>query len=278
MNFKSLLIFCMCLLLSACASKKKEKSPAEKRAETYYNQGTMELVAKDYTLALQKLLRANELKPNDSKICNNLGMTFYFKNDYEKAVRFVKKAIKLDPKNTDAKLNLATIYMNRKEFTKAKDIYKNLLKDLTYTGHNRTYYNLALINIEEQNISEAITNLNKSIEVNENYCPAYYKLGEIAKRRKNYKKALDFYKSSSMGTCYNQIKPHFSQVDMMIKLNRYDDARIKLDEMLEKFALTKHEAQVKLKIEEVNRARRNFDNRNQEYSQNLDRNFLSTDF
>jgi hypothetical protein len=69
-----------------------------------------------------------------------------------------------------------------------------------------------------------------------------------------------------------------AQVEMMMKLNRFDDARIKLDEMLEKFAMTKNEIHIKQKIDQVNNARRNFDSQSREYSKNLDRNFLSTDF
>lgn len=279
MNFRFINMLVLCVVLTACASKSKDdKTSAERKAEVFYNQGTRELTAGEYTLALQKLLQANQLTPNDSKICNNLGMAYYFKKDIRSALKFVKKAVKLDPKNVDAKLNLATIYMRENNLNKAEQIYLALLKDLTYLGHNRTHYNLAIIYLLQNQESKAVEHLNKSVEINSNYCPAYFKLGEIAKKRRNYKKALEFYKDASMGVCYDNIKPHIAQVDMMIKLNRYDDARLKLDEMLEKFALTKEESLVKLKIDEVNRKRRLFDSRNREYSQNVDRNFLSTDF
>ena len=278
MNMKTLITMCLCILLTACASKPKEKTRAERQAELYYNQGTRELVAKDYTLALQKLLEANRLKPNDSKICNNLGMAYYFKKDHETGIRFVKKSIKLDPKNTDAKLNLATIYMQDNKLDKAETLYKSLLKDLTYTKHSRTYYNLAMIELRRNNDTKAVEYLDKSVEDNPNYCPSYYKLGDIASKRGSYKKALKFYKSSGMGICYDNIKPHLAQIEMMIKLKDYDQARLKLDEMMEKYAMTKHESIVKLKIEEVNRMRRLSERTNQEYSKKLDRNFLSTDF
>jgi tetratricopeptide (TPR) repeat protein len=277
MGFR-ILSFLSLFLIVSCASKNKELTPEEKRASLYYNQGTRELVAKDYTLALQKLLKANKYKPNDSKICNNLGMAYYFKKDVKNAVKFLKKAIKLNSENTDAKLNLATIHMKENNYDKAKGIYNKLLEDLTYLGHHRTYYNLALISLVEQREQEAIEYLNKSVEINENYCPAFYKLGEIAEKRRQYKKALEFYKDATIGTCYNNIKPHMAQVDMMAKLKNYDDARIKLDEMLEKFAMTKEEIIVKNKIESINAERRNFDNVEKEYSKNIDRNFLSTDF
>lgn len=278
MFLRSIALMSLVFILTSCASKEKELTPKEKRANLYYNQGTRELVAKDYTLALQKLLRANQLKPNDSRICNNLGMTYYFKKDKASAIRFLNKAVKIDPENADAKLNLATIYMKENNYDKAEKIYRKLLEDLTYLGHNRTYYNLALISLKKENTTQAIKYLNKATEINPNYCPAFYKLAEIAKKRRNYKKALDYYKDSSMGTCYDNIKPHMSQVDMMVQLKDYDSARIKLDEMLEKFALTEHESLVKLKIDEVNNKRRMFERSGQEYSKKLDRNFLSTDF
>ena len=277
MSYKVLSLLILFLLVS-CASKDKNLTPEQKRAALYYNQGTRELVAKDYTLALQKLLQAYRYTPNDSKVCNNLGMAYYFKNDKAKAYKFLHKAIKLDKENTDAKLNLATIHMKEQNYEKAKSIYTKLLEDLTYLGHHRTHYNLALISLVENREQKAIEHLNKSVEINENYCPAFYKLGEIAQKRRQYKKALEYYKDATIGTCYNNIKPHMAQVDMMAKLKFFDEARIKLDEMLEKFAMTKQEVLVKNKIESINAQRRNFENVEREYSKNIDRNFLSTDF
>lgn len=280
MRLSTLYFLVMSLFLLSCASKQKnDLSPEEKQAQLYYDQGTRELVSGDYTLALQKLIKAHNLRPNDSEISNNLGMAYYFKEDVNRAKLYIQRAIKLDDENADAKLNLATIYMREKDHDKARRLYLKLIDNLTYLGNDRTYYNLALIELNQQNANQAIKYLNQSVEINPNYCPSFYLLGDIAKERKQYKKALDFYKSSSMGTCYDNFEPHMAQVNMMIMLKHYEAARLKLDEMHEKFAMSKYEVRVKNKITHLRRLIHSSDNIELELSKRaINKEIESSDF
>ena len=75
-----------------------DKSTEEKKADLYYSTGTANLMNGSYTEALDKLIEANQLRPNDTKILNNLGMAYYFKNDVKNALFHIKKAIEVDPK------------------------------------------------------------------------------------------------------------------------------------------------------------------------------------
>src|SRR5690606_15241113 len=98
-------------LVTGCSSQSIEK-PNEKKADLYYGQGTTDLYAKNYTQALKNLLKADELTPNNSKIQNNLGMAYYFKEQEKLALFHLTRAAEIDPTNTDAKMNIATIYFN----------------------------------------------------------------------------------------------------------------------------------------------------------------------
>jgi type IV pilus assembly protein PilF len=112
MNAKSFLLMSVLFIVTSCASDdvNRELTIDEKKAELYYDQGTSELIQKNYSQALNNLLKAKELRPLDSKVRTNLGMAYYFKEQVQLAVSELKEAIKLDTKNSDAKLNLATIY------------------------------------------------------------------------------------------------------------------------------------------------------------------------
>ena len=140
------------------------------------------MVAKEYTLALDQLLKAAEFSPNDSKVHNNLGMAYFFKEKPQEAIHHLKKSIKLNSKNTDALNNLASIYKTQKKIKLAQQLYEKALKDLLYTSQFRVHYNLALIRLEKGQTVKAVEHLKKSVELNNNYCPAYFKLGQIAPR------------------------------------------------------------------------------------------------
>ena len=234
---KVILSFILFINLISCATTEtKEISPTHKKAQIYYNQGTNELIQKDYTSALKHLLEANALQPNDSKIHNNLGMAYYFKNRPNKAKIYIKKAIELDPKNTDARMNLGSLYMESKNFKEAKIQFKLVSDDLTYPNQYRTFYNLGVLNYELGNINEAITNLKQSISEFPQYCSAHFKLGDIYFQNKNYSEALERFKISSQGTCYNNPEPIYHQALTYIELKQYDTAKLKLEELVERFS------------------------------------------
>ena len=137
--------------LLGCSTKKQKKITLRK-AELYYGHGTENLISRNYTKALEFLLKANELDPDNSKIINNMAMAYYFKKQRNTAINLLKKAIKLDPKNSDAKNNLASIYVDSNMLQEAKDLYKQVQKDLIYSHQYRTFYNLAVI-AEKENRS-----------------------------------------------------------------------------------------------------------------------------
>lgn len=243
-------------ILVSCSSQKKDESlsPKEKKARLYYNQGTRDLSNADYTGALNNLLYAYELTPNDSKVLNNLGMAYYFKNSIDRAISLIKEAIKLDPKNADAKVNLGTVYLNQNQFNKARQIYNELLKDLTYKGQYRTYFNLAVIDQKQGKIASQIKNLNLSVKENEEYCPAHFELGKVALKLKQGRKALKHFKDASHGTCYTNGEPHIAKIQTLLYLNDYFEAQRAIDDVLERFAMTKFEEQARYLQKQLNKS------------------------
>ena len=85
------------LIVAGCGSTTRDISdPINRKAELHYNQGTKKLIEKDYTAALDHLLKAKMHKKNDSKILNNLGMAYYFK----------KKSVLAELKVLDTQIDL----------------------------------------------------------------------------------------------------------------------------------------------------------------------------
>ncbi len=236
-------------LLSCATNKDKDQESATvKKAKLYYNKGTADLLNKDYTIALKHLLDSHALNPNDSKTLNNLGMAYYFKKRPQTAIRFIKKSIEIDPKNTDARMNLATIYTNSNELNEAEKQYMTVLDDLTYQGQYKTYYNLALLHLKKNQRAKALTYFKQSLNENSQYCPAHYKLGEMFFNKGQYNLALDKFKSASAGVCYDNPMPVYHQAVTYMKLKEFGTAKLKLEEILERFSLTKYETMARKKL------------------------------
>ena len=237
-------------LMTSCASKKDVKS---KQAELYYGAGTQSLMQKQYTEALKNLIKANELDPNNSDILNNLGMAYYFKGEKEIAVKTLLRALEINKKNSDAKTNLASIFYKDGKVSEAEKMYKQVLKDLTYDKQARTLFNLGILELKAKgNTVSAENYFKKSIKEDDNYCPAYYHLGLLQFNRRQFNSALKNFREAAMGTCYESPAPHYYQALSLIELRRYEDARLKLDDIDTRFKKSAFAAKARAKSIEIN--------------------------
>lgn len=226
-------------LLILCSCSSKQKKIEDKMASLYFGAGTQSLIDQKYTDALNSLLKANELDPGNPEILNNLAMAYYFKGQTDLAINTLKESLKINPKNSDAKTNLASITYRQGNVEEAVKLYKEILKDLTYDKQARTYFNLAAIEINNfKNKRKAEEYLNLAIKEDENFCPAYTVLGKMYFERGHFKTALANFRSAGMGVCFNDPVPHYLTALTLIKLNRYDEARIKLSEIDSRFTQT----------------------------------------
>lgn len=223
-------------LLSSCATHDSvDKTNDEKKAEIYYGQGTNELVKKNYTQALINLLHAKELDPNDSQIRNNLGMAYYFREQLELAENELLKALDLDKNNSDARVNLGNIYLEKKKIKDARIQFELVLKDLTFQNQFRNYYNLAVLELEVGDRAKAFEYLFKSVKEKDEYCQAHFKLGELYTEENKFKQALASFQESGKGTCTSEPAPYYQQALSFINLGRFEEARIKLNDLISKF-------------------------------------------
>ena len=227
------------------ANKKNER---DKKTELYFAQGTEMLVKKDYSRALEYLLEAQRLAPNDSEIQNNLGMSYFFKNRMDQAKIHLTKAIELDPKNSNARNNYASLLFREKNYKEAKIQYEMVKADLVYPHQYRTNYNLALIAEVENDLEGMIKFLNESVAERDDFCPAHFKLGEFNFKNNNLSAALRNYKNSSKGTCYNYAAPLYQQALIWRKLAAPDKEFGKLSEIITNFPKSEYAQMAKEKL------------------------------
>lgn len=241
------------LLISACSSTSdiSPQSPSEKKAEVYYTQGTTELVQKNYGQALIYLTKAKELNPKDSKIRNNLGMAYYFRDQMALAEEELKEAISLDRKNTDARLNLGSLYMGKNRLKEARTHFEQVALDLTFPNQFRNYYNLAILSLKEGDRKQAFEMLAKSVKEKDDYCAAHFKLGELYSEEYRFQLALASFREASKGTCISEPAPFYQQALALLNLNRIDDAKKVFKDIAEKFPTTRYSALANVQLRKI---------------------------
>jgi Tfp pilus assembly protein PilF len=240
------------LSVSCSSSQNRDQTIEEKKAEVYYNQGTNELVNKNYQRALTSLLQAKELNPKESKIRNNLGMAYYFREQFALAEEELKTAIKLDEKNSDARLNLGSLYMTKNRLKEARVQFEKVTTDLTFPNQYRTYYNLAILSLAEGDRRQAFVQLEKSIKEKDDYCTAHYKLGELYSEEYRFKQALDSFREAGKGTCVNEPSPLYQQALALLNLNRTGEAKKKFQEVMEKFSSSRFSTLASVQLKKIN--------------------------
>jgi Tfp pilus assembly protein PilF len=239
------------LLLVGCSSLSKNVPENERKAEIYYGHGTNKLVEKDYTSALDLLIKSEKLNPNDTKTQNNLGMAYFFKQQYQESKNHFVKAIEIDKKNSDARNNLASLYYHLGKYQLAEKQYLITLKDLVYPAQYRVHYNLGLIYLKKGQTNMAIKQINIAIEQKQDYCPAFFTLGEIEKGRRQWRSALNYFIKGSKGVCYDQPAVHYEQGLAYIELKNYHRAEQKFVEISDKFPTTRFSVMAERKVKRM---------------------------
>lgn len=245
---KPLKILFLIFLLS-CGSN--ELTPKQKKAELFYSQGTTKLIKKDYTAALDYLLKANQLGPNNTKVHNNLGMTFYFKKQYAQAEYHLKKAIELNEQNSDAANNLASIYYNQKKYQAAQKVYNDILRNLVYAHQYRTHYNIALLKLKFKDRGGAYKHLLQAIKIKDDYCPGHVLLGQLERSSKNLNKALKHFNDATQGTCFNIPESHYLKAITLIDMGAFEEAQETLETLKVKFYTSPYSKLAEKRMREI---------------------------
>jgi tetratricopeptide (TPR) repeat protein len=109
------------------------------QADAYFGVGVKYLNTKRYEKAVEsfilviQLLKGNKLS---SKAFNNLGTTYYYLKNNEKALEAYQGAIHLDPECATANFNLGRLFFNLKKYEESIEAYRQFLK--VSPGHIKT--------------------------------------------------------------------------------------------------------------------------------------------
>jgi Tfp pilus assembly protein PilF len=166
------LAFCT-LLLNSCATSATSKENAKNRLDL----AIALMKGENYPAALKELLQAEEDDPSNPFVQHALGMVYFKREKFELSEKHYKKALSLMPEYTQARNDLARAYIETGRYTKAEELLKKSLEDLTYGNYPQTYANYGILEFKKNNFPQAITYLKKSLEKDRENCETQVYLG-----------------------------------------------------------------------------------------------------
>lgn len=172
----------------------RENSPvmlAEVREKALLVRGTAQLQLKNTTAARQDYEQAKAIAPKDPVVYNSLALLALTENKQPDAISSFENALNVDATNFDALNGLITLYARDKALDKAHSRVDQALN--AYPNMASLHYLKAQIFGYEQNGQMVEAELNKALELDKNYLPAYSALAALYIQSKKEDQAIAQY-------------------------------------------------------------------------------------
>ena len=146
--------------------------------------------------ALQALIKATQLAPDNYTLHKNLAILYYAGGNRYQAIKSLMRAINIHPKLAENHERLGILYFESALYEDALVAFKNALL-LEPERPLPRYYRAAIFKLLNKPLL-AISDLREIINYFPKYIDAYYSLALIYEEQKDFKNALKYYRH-----CYN---------------------------------------------------------------------------
>lgn len=241
------ILFIALASLSGCTTV----SPADrKKANLYLELGTSYLIHGNDPLALQALLKSEQLNPENEATENNLGLVYYVMQQFDQAELHFKKALKINPSFTEAENNLGRLYIDVGLYKKAIRQLKIATSDLTYTQPAKAWSNLGQAYFLSGELDKAKLALRRSLATRHNSCPTLDFYGRTLFELHDYQPAAESL-DQAIAVCGKTKfdEPHFYSGMSFYKLGDMDKARARFNEVVSLFPSSHYAAQAQKMLE-----------------------------
>ncbi len=147
-------------------------------ASTYIEKGWSLISLGDYAGAIQSLSKALTLAPSEIQAQSLLGWAQMLHEDYDDALGTFSKVLMKEPANSLARINVGYICLKKRIFGEAiEHLSKAIRLDNDRKATLYAHYYLGLVYLEREMFEDAVTFLQKTLQLGPNLIEAYYELG-----------------------------------------------------------------------------------------------------
>ena len=162
-----------------------------KAVQTYINLADVYFRNKNIIDAINLLENGVTLMPEETALKHYLSRFYLEDCRYDLAMEQLFEILDISPDNLDAYWDLGNIQFELGDYASAADNYENVLAKVT--NNAVLYYQTAITYEANDNIDKAISNHLKAISANENFHPAYKKLGILFMSRNDNESAVEYF-------------------------------------------------------------------------------------
>jgi len=141
-------------VLSQISEREREQS------EALFVEGVKYVLLEDYTKALERLLKAYSLNPDNAAVNYKIAEASLLSGNLRDAGNYAQAAVRLDPKNAYYYLLLAQIQATQKQYDAATRTYAALIKEVPNSGNY--LFNLADLYLAQNKLPEALSTLDQA--------------------------------------------------------------------------------------------------------------------
>ncbi len=187
----------------------------------YYQMGYLYNLQRNAAKALENYNLYLSYLPKDPDALNNVGVSYFHKGDYSKAIEFYTKSIMLNP-TAKAYTNRGITNLKLSKETEANKDFEEALK-IDKTGAFKVHYILGKLNYEAQKYDAAFASLNKALEANKTHAPSQYYLALVLLTKKDTAKSL-LMLDKAIANDENYAEAYFKRGEIMFAKNSFENA------------------------------------------------------
>ena len=130
------------------------------QSEALFVEGVKYVLLEDYPKALERLLRAYSLNPDNAAINYKIAEANLLSGNLRDATNYAEAAVRLDPKNAYYYLLLAQVQASQKQYEGATKTYAALIRQVPNSGSY--LFNLADLYLAQNKLPEALSTLEQA--------------------------------------------------------------------------------------------------------------------
>jgi type IV pilus assembly protein PilF len=180
------------LFIAGCATGAKVK----KDASYHYQMGVSYLQERNYTAALTELTESVRLTPDDPEVLFNLGLAYYYKNQYPAAEERFLRAVALRKEYSLARNYLGDTYLRMQRWDDAIAQFTIVSEDLFSTDQENAGMNLGLAYLGKGDTAKALSLLRPRVTANPRNPTAHLFLGRAYAADGKLKLAITEYREA----------------------------------------------------------------------------------
>jgi len=225
------------LLIAGCSSQFKEQ---RKISRPLVGLGMEKINNNDIQGALVELRKAINANPSDPEAYYGFALAYWKSVKFDKALENIEKAIELSNKvelehpglKGEAYNLKGTILVAEKKYDEAIVCFKAAIADEVYQTPEYSMYNLSEIYLEKKNISLAFDWVQKTLERNSHYAPAWHLLSQIYVAQGKPNEAIDSLRHAIL-EYPGYTEAHYDLAQLYLQLRAYEKAKEEFIKVIE---------------------------------------------